>query len=155
MLQTRNHLLCFVLCILCCSSSLSARNCFPAAHLPRRELGPVLILWSLITRSLLLCQWGGFWCSPQHPLNTTCPFHHLQELFHIVYVTFRAHISIFHQDPLIQTPGSIKTALITIHFEYISPQMTPSDHQCCVDTIVFPVDIDFFSCSIQFWAQAA
>lgn len=33
--------------------------------------------------------------------------------------------------------------------------MSPSDHQCCVDTSVLPVDIDFFSCSIRFWAQAA
>lgn len=73
---------------------------------------------SLHSNFSCVSKWGGFWCSPQHPLSTTCPFHHLQELFHIVYVTSRAQIPIFHQDPLIQTPGNLTTALITAHFEY-------------------------------------
>lgn len=71
-------------------------------------------------------KWRGFWCSPQHPLNTTCPFHCLQELLHFVYVTFRAQISILHQDQLIQTPGNSRTTLSTIYLEYVSPQTNPS-----------------------------
>lgn len=81
--------------------AFSARNCFPVVHLP--DVG-----WeqcsscdpSLHGHFSCVSKWGGFWCSPQHPLNTTCPFHHLQELFHVVYATFRPQIPIFHQDPL-------------------------------------------------------
>lgn len=77
-------------------------------------------------------KYSGFPCSSHVPAEHHLPFHHLQELFHFVYATFR----LFHQDPtylasqpLIHTPGNAGMALITIHYGNVSLQTSRFDHQ--------------------------
>lgn len=145
--QTRNHLLCSVLWILCCSSSPSARNCFPVVHCPRCGLGPVFILWCL--------HYTWFPVFSSAPTEHHLPFPSSSgTVSHCLCHIQSTDLNISSRSTF---PNSrkLKKALITIHFGYVPPQMSPSVHQCCVDTSVFPVDIDFFSYSIWFWAQAA
>ena len=83
-----------------------------------------------------MSKYSGFRCSFHVPAEHCLPFHHLQELFHFVYATFRPHGPLFHQDPpylasqpLIHTPGDTGTALITIHYGNVSLQTSRFDHQ--------------------------
>lgn len=166
--KTRNNLLCFVLYVLCylglskrfcqklVSCCVSLQTCaVTSTHPITPNYRAICLAWiSIVVFGVLLM------CLAEHHL----PSHHLQELFHFVYATFRPHVPLFHQDltylasqPLIHTPGNTGMALITIHYVNVSLETSRFDHQRLrghrrVHSLWICI---FYCCSIRFWTQAA